>query len=538
MEIIKFEKYGFRYAQESEWALKNIDLKINEGEILLLFGASGSGKTTLLNSIKREISPIGEHRGKLLYENMDIEDISAEKSSVDIGMVFQIPESQIVTETVFQEIVFGMENMGFSQELMKRRLGEIITFFGFRDMMDKKIEELSGGQKQLLNLASILALGPKILILDEPTSQLDPVAARDFLSILAKINEEFSTTIIITEHRLEEVVSISHRMAYLEDGEVRNIGSPKDIVKYIWENSSMKNRDYIPSVSRMFLNLKSQETPLNVREGKQHLNREGWNLKRVELNSSGKDSEEIVSCKNIRYMYNKRGKEILKGVDFSIKKGEIVSIMGGNGEGKSTFLKILAGIIAPLEGEYFIDKKKKKKLEEIRNEVSYLPQNPRIYFAGDTIGEEFDFLKGKGVPKEKIASVIDDMKISEILSRHPYDVSGGELQRAALSCVFAVEPKLLLLDEPTKGMDPIFKNEFGMILKKLSNRGISIVIASHDMEFSAEYSDTCVMMSAGELSKRETPESFFYTNYFYTTTIGRMLREKLPGALLWKEVTC
>ncbi|QQZ08149.1 ABC transporter ATP-binding protein [Heyndrickxia vini] len=541
MALLESKNVSFHYPDEPHPALDNVSFCVNEGDFIVLCGASGSGKSTLLRLLKKEVSPHGRFSGDIYYNDQPIFKLDSEVAAKELGIVFQDPENQLVMDQVMEELIFGMENMGFSTEYMRKKVAEMIHFFGLDDLLEKKTYELSGGQKQLVNLASILLLEPRVLLLDEPTAQLDPVAAKEFIGMLHRMNEEFGITVIIAEHRLEELFALADRAIIIDRGNVIYDSTPRNVTLQIGKNAENNLYSYLPSPAILYLehslNIQNGELPLTVKEGKV------W-LKKLEIEEVSTESKEdiregtlLLQLKNIDFQYTKEQRKILDCSSLSVFEGEALAIVGANGTGKSTLLKIMAGIERPQRGSILYKGKKIKKHDPL--EIGYLPQNPKLFFLHDTVEAELDEIiihhqlnEGKTRAKE----LLEWFQLSSLASRHPYDLSGGELQKAALAGVLLPDPKILLIDEPTKGLDPEAKKRFGELLIRLRKSGVTIVLITHDIEFAAQYATRCAMLFQGNITVTAPVHSFFSGNTFYTTTVNRMIRgSSAPNVLTVEE---
>ena len=540
MAEIEFIDYSFKYPGEDKKALDNINLAVEEGEFILICGPSGSGKSTLLQQLKKEIAPEGIRSGRLLYNNKDIIDLDDFAQASDIGIVFQEPDAQIVTDKVINELAFSMENLGYSLDTMGRRMGEIVQFFAMEDKLYEDIHNLSGGQKQILNLASILLLQPKVLLLDEPTSQLDPISSRDFIQMIESLNKDYSISIILSEHRLDDVFPIADKVIILDEGEIKYKGSPRDVAMEVYNKGDKVFFNYLPDISKLYLKLDREKNhiPFTVREGKswaKNMDLEENNLDEI----NNEEKEVIIKAKNISFRYERERPLVLNKLNLNVHKGEILSILGGNGSGKSTLLRVLAGGYKPQYGEVYFNGEKLFKIhqKERYKHIGYLDQNPILYFLHESVKEEI-YNRGEkiNVKERDMEYLIDLFELKEILNRHPYDISGGEKQKLALALVLLAKPKVLLLDEPTKGIDPISKSKIGNLLLSLKEKGMTIIMATHDVEFAARFSDRSGLLFDGDIKALEEPREFFSQNYFYTTTINRIMRDKLPKAILYEDV--
>ena len=544
MALFEIKDLTFCYPVREREALTGINLTIEQGEYITICGKSGSGKTTLLRHLKPPVTPKGKKSGEVLFEETPVEDLDLRTQAASIGYVMQNPDNQVVTDKVWHELAFGLESLGYDTRTIRLKVAEMASYFGIQDWFYKNVNELSGGQKQLLNLASIMAMQPKVLICDEPTSQLDPIAASDFLQTIKKINLELGTTIIMTEHRLEEVFHASDRVVVMEKGKIVACGAPRlvgDMLKK--ENSDMAAA--LPAPMQIYYGVGSRlECPLTVREGRNWLERElkteGKALKKDRLDEPDMPEESekpAIKAKELWYRYSKEGADVLKGASISVPKGSLYAIVGGNGTGKSTFLKSICGILKPYNGKVIIDGKplgKYKKGELFQGHLAMLPQDPQSLFVKKTVREELLEMVHGGVSENEVDDMAEKCLISHLLDKHPYDISGGEQQRTALAKVLLTKPSILLMDEPTKGMDNYFKQSLVGILRELEN--LTILMVSHDIEFCAKYADIVSMFFDGGVITTNTARRFFSGNSFYTTSANRMSRHIFANAVTEEDV--
>ncbi len=540
MENFRIENLSFSYPTAEKLSLDNVSLKIEKGEYIVLCGKSGSGKTTLLRHLKTVLTPHGKRTGEIYFNDVALKDVDNRQQSSKIGYVMQNPDDQIVTDNVWHELAFGLESLGCEQKVMRSRVAEMACYFGIQDWFHRDVALLSGGQKQLLNLASIMAMQPEVLILDEPTSQLDPIAASDFLNTVRKINTELGTTVIITEHRLEDIFPYADRAIVMDSGRIIADDTPRNIGKLLFEqNNPMFTA--MPTPVRVFYNANGNgDCPLTVREGRSWLSREFSSAPEIEEIPCENIDEEIenpaLSLKELWFRYEKDTPDILRGVSLEVPLGAISAIVGGNGAGKSTTLKAICGICKPYRGKIKIFGKSVSKFksgELFRNCISMLPQDPKSLFVKNKVSDE---LSEMTKDKNKLNDVAEICQITELMNNHPYDLSGGEQQRVALAKVLLTEPKILLLDEPTKGMDSFFKETFASILNKLKEQGITILMVSHDVEFCAKYADRVSMFFDGQVLTTDTPQKFFGGNSFYTTAANRMSKHVFTNAVTAENV--
>lgn len=556
MEILRVDGLKFSYPNQLKKALNNINFSIDEGDFVLICGESGCGKSTLLRHLKPELSPHGQVSGDIYYYSQKINDYSSKQLASEIGYVLQNPDSQIVTDKVWHELAFGLENMGLDTQSIRLRVAEMASFFGIQGWFRKNVNDLSGGQKQLLNLASIMAMQPKILILDEPTSQLDPIAAKDFIDTLVRINKELSTTIIMTEHNLEDIYSVCDKVIVMEDGKVICNDTNYKVADILSGDKNHKMFKSLPTPSKIYNQLNeylegANKSPLTVKDCRQWLNDSMDEVTitklddtETEINIDEKDREIAIELKDVYFQYNKISEPTIRDLSFKVYKGEIYSILGGNGTGKSTTLSLVARQRKPQRGKIFINNIEMKKYNNkslYENNLALLPQNPQSLFVFETVREDLEEVlilqnKDREYIDKEVKRVSKLLDIEHLLEHHPYDLSGGELQRAGMAKVMLLNPKIILLDEPTKGLDAYCKEKIGKMLMKLRDMGVTIVVVSHDIEFSARYSDRCAMFFDGSIVSEGTPKEFFLGNNFYTTVSNRIARNIFEDTLIYEDV--
>lgn len=531
MEIFQLEQFSFQYPKEHKSALETINLSIKTGEFILLCGHSGSGKTTLLRQLKPAIMPHGRRWGRILFHGVPLSDVTEREQAERLGFVSQNPEDQMVTDKVWHELAFGLESLGMDQQTIGKRVAEMSHFFGIQEWFHKDTSELSGGQKQLLNLAAVMVMQPEVLLLDEPVSQLDPIAALDFVNMLHRIHRELGTTIIMTEHQPEQALPYCTRLMILEQGRLVLDGPPRETAEEM-RRRNMKLFSAMPASMRIWNAVEDRDTdcPLTVQEGREWFTgfyESHQVLPMGEPCASTKKKEYAVELKDIWFRYEKKGRDILRGLSLCVESGELLAVLGGNGSGKTTILSIINQGQKPYQG--------KLRFPDGEKRVITLPQNPQLLFVESTVKRDLEVMTDSDF-NEQTASVTATCKLDELLDRHPYDLSGGEQQRLALAKVLLAQPEILLLDEPTKGLDIEYKAEFAGILKELTRQGITIIMVSHDVEFCAEYADRCAMVFDGTLVAEDTPRQFFSENHFYTTSTNRMVRHLLPLAVTVEDV--
>lgn len=524
--LIEINHLTFSYPNSNNNAISDISLAIKPGEFVILCGNSGCGKTTLLKHMKSVLSPNGDMSGEILFNGSDLHAVDFRTQSSEIGFVMQNADNQIVTDKVWHEIAFGLESLGYDNQTIRRKTAEMSSFFGIQSWFYKDTSKLSGGQKQILNLASIMVMQPKLIILDEPTSQLDPIASEDFISILKKINRELGTAVIITEHRLDSFFCDADKIIVMKDGKIIFNDTPQNAGNKLNQGDILH---ILPVPVRIHSALSSSlPCPLTVKDGRDWLCEyaKTHQINAVpRLDDYSTKKECAIQIKNIWFKYEKNSPDIIKGLSLEIYYGEIFSVLGGNGSGKTTALSLISGINKPYRGKINIKSEKSK--------IAMLPQNPQTLFVKDTVAKDLHSICSDN---EKIKYVAGLCGITHLIDRHPFDLSGGEQQKTALAKLLLLEPDILILDEPTKGLDPQFKNELGLILKNLAEAGTAIVMVSHDMEFCAEYSQRCALFFDGSIIAADHPRDFFSGNNFYTTSANRMSRHILKSAVTANDV--
>lgn len=521
MEIIKIKDFNFSYPNSDIKALKDINLTINKGELILLCGLSGSGKSTLLKNIKLSLAPHGDVSGSIMYKGKDIHNLSVREEVTNIGIVTQSFTNQIVTDRVYHEIAFIMENLGWDSDIIRIKVSEIASYFGLEDIIESPIDTLSGGQKQLLNLASVMVVNPEVLILDEPTAQLDPIARDEFIERIKKVNDELGMTIIIAEHNLENIMAYADKVVIMEKGQIIYNDIPHNIGNILCKDTNNIFESMPTPVKLYKLIGIGGECPISLKEGRKYIDSiEINNHINTYVNNIKQKNDIIIELKDVCYKYTKNADDIVRDLNLKIYNNEIFTILGGNGAGKSTTLNLLCKIYKPYMGKI----KYKMKKED---NVVLLPQDPETIFSKDTVLEEL-----KETCIDNVEYIVNMLDIEELLDKNPYDLSGGEKQKVAIGKVLGLKPKVLLLDEITKGLDNYYKNKIGEILINLKKEGITIVMVTHDIEFAATYSDKCAMLFNKTIVSVKNPFDFFVENNFYTTAVCKMTRGKVKAVTI------
>ena len=573
MNCIEVKNFSFQYPKENHAALYQVSMEVEEGSFVVLCGKSGCGKSTLLRQFKSVLASHGEKKGEILYGGQNLEDVDLRTQSAEIGYVLQNPDNQIVTDKVWHELAFGLESLGYDTPTIRLRVAEMASYFGIHSWFLKNVSELSGGQKQLLNLASVMAMHPKLLILDEPTSQLDPIAASDFLETVRKINRDIGTTVILTEHRLEDVIPWADKVYVMDKGRMIADGTPNEIGEQL---RTMGHDMFLsmPAPMQIYAGTNSSlRCPLTVSQGRRWLSEEletkGIKIKKErnqeetakkknsifgKLSGLKKEPEKEIPeirIKDVWFRYERDLPDVVKGLSLDIKKGEIFAVVGGNGTGKSTAMSLIARIRFPYRGKIYLEGKEIGKYSDddlYHGFLGVMPQNPQSLFVKKTVREDlYEVIDGKrerkseAYPiemkkKDAVEGIVSLTRLEGLLDRHPYDLSGGEQQRLALAKVLLLRPKILLMDEPTKGIDNHYKKELGEILRKLSEHGVTILMISHDVEFCAQYADRTGLFFQGNVVTSDESKKFFAGNNFYTTAANCMARNYFPNAVTVEDV--
>lgn len=529
MGLFQIKNLTYYYPEKESPSLENINLQIKEGEFVFFIGSSGCGKSSLLRAMAGLLPDYygGKIGGEIYYSGTSLAKWNKKQLSREVGMIFQDPETQIVMTGVKQEIAFGLENLNLSYEEMRKRIAEVLTLFGISSIKEENTFQLSGGQKQKVVLASVLAMHPKVLLLDEPTSQLDPLAAQEFLNYVQRLNQEWGLTVILVEQRIDRCFHLADRVVFMENGKIVNSGAPDKMVQWVAE----KHPNYTPPVSQFFVNWKMGKIPLTIKEGRTMLDAMKPRIAAYtcsdEVESKPAEAADILKLSNLYTTYNKKD-FALKKINMALRKGDITVILGENGAGKSTLLKTICGLIQPVKGKLLYQQKDITHLKpEKKSEyIGYLSQNPNDYLFHDTVEDELAFnLKIRGIRDDmKVGRVLDLLKLSDKKTANPRDLSGGERQRVALGTVLVTSPEVLLLDEPTRGLDVDLKDRLTETLQTLKAQGTSILMVTHDVEFAAEISDRVLIMSDGEIVADGSKREVLSNSLYYAPQINRLFR--------------
>lgn len=527
--LFEIENLTYYYPEKQIPSLENINIHIKEGEFVFLAGPSGCGKSSLLRAMAGLLPDFygGKIKGNIHYCQKLLSQWDKRQLAKDVGMIFQDPEKQIVMTKVEQEIAFGLENINIPPQEMRRRIAEVLTLFGLSGIKEENTFNLSGGQKQKVVLASVLAMHPRVLLLDEPTSQLDPLAAQELLNYVHRLNLEWGLTVVLVEQRIDRCFHLADRIIFMDKSRIINQGTPNEMVKW----AAKKYPQYIPPVSQVFAGWNTDFIPLTIKEGRSMLS----NLQDNQVpqgqqfidKANPTDKSDKLSVSNLYATYNKKD-FILKKLNFSLLPQSITVILGENGAGKSTLLKTISGLLKPAKGKVYYDGKDITNLkpEQIAVNIGYLSQNPNDYLFNDTVLEEINFnLKIRGRRDDQgVEQIINLLGLVDKRMVNPRDLSGGERQRVALGTVLVTQPDVLLLDEPTRGLDVQLKHQLGEILQTLKKQGTSILMITHDVEFAAEISDRVIIMSAGEIVADGDKRQVLANSLYYAPQINRLFR--------------
>jgi len=541
MAIVKIKDLTYYYPDTQKPALEKINLEIPEGQFVLVVGGSGSGKSSLVRAVAGLIPKFygGNFEGQVYIGGKEIRQLDRRSLSQRVGILFQDPENQLVMNNVEHELAFGLENLGLPNSLMKRRVMETAGALALTEYLHSLIPELSGGQKQKVALASVLAMQPDILLLDEPTSQLDPVSGEEILTIVRRLNEENGITVVLIEQRLERCFHLADRILVMEEGRiVCDSHNPQAMAHWAAENC----RSLMPPLVRLFASAGYPEIPLTVKEGRKILKSLcPATLKPAALAGKliqAKKEEPLVDIKGLWFTYP-NGKEALKNITLKIKQGDFSVLMGESGAGKTTLLKIINGLLKPSRGQVKIMGRDIQKLsiEELAPVVAYLPQNPNDYLFLPTVKEELAFnLNNLGFADSGIIEeILERLHLNSCAEANPRDLSTGERQRAALACVMAARPKLLLLDEPTRGLDYLLKEELGEILLQLQAQGTTIFVVTHDVEFAAQYANEITLMAGGAVIASGKKQEILTGSTFYSPQISRLFHNIVDGIVTFEQ---
>jgi len=525
MAQLSIRDLTFTYPGRRTPAVEAFSLDVEAGSFVVLTGPSGCGKTTLLRLLKPALSPVGRLQGTVMLDGVEVRQLDARRQAADIGFVQQQPDQQIVASQADHELAFGLESLGLDDRAIRQKVAEMASFFGIEGWLDQDTSTLSGGQQQILNVASAMVTHPRLLILDEPSSQLDPIAAAALVDMLVRLNHEMGTTVIMAEQRLAEALPQADVLAVMDQGRLLLHDEPAQAGRWLAAHRPQLFQG-MPAPMRVWAAVDGcGRCPLTVAQGRRWLDgfAEHHPLAGQPAAAPLPQGRTAVALHDVWFRYGKDTPQIFSGLNLQAGYGRITAIMGGNGIGKTTLLKMIAGLVKPQQG----------RMEPISGRIGFLPQRPETMLAQSSVRQE---LQEMTADTAMLADIGAACRLTGLLDRHPYDLSSGERQRLVLAKVLLTQPEIILLDEPTKGLDAGFKPVLAGLLRQLAAKGCCVIMASHDIEFCAAHADSCALLFGGTIAAQDEARRFFATNDFYTTEASRMARQKLPYAVTAGDV--
>lgn len=512
--MIRFNRVSFRYPNTASPVLRDISLTIPPGTLTLLSGASGSGKSTLLRCINGLVPHFtgGTISGQISVFTADPIKDGPETMAATVGFVFQEPEAQFVYDIVEDEIAFALENMGVPRDEMHRRVDSTINSLGLSELQQKAVSALSGGEKQKVAIASALVCQPKVLVLDEPTSQLDPISADDVLQYILTLKHSLNLTIILSEHRLERLLPYTDNILYLTDDHQYIYGAPQEILPQM---------DQVPPIIEIGKKLNLSLFPLKP---------ETFPNQAIKTHYSGTTNQDTVlpneTLKLSDFCVSIDSQEIIKNVDLTLFQSEIHVLMGHNGAGKTTLLRAIMGLLPHSGGKYLNGEDiSANRLRTIIDHIAYLPQNPSDLLFAETIMDEIKItLNNHQILKNEpeLVSFLEQFGLAEKSQRYPRDLSIGERQRTALAAITVHAPSIILMDEPTRGLDYQNKKSLSSLLQRWCKHGKTILVVTHDVEFGAMIADRVTLLEAGKIQFTGSPKAAFSQIIGYKTQTAQI----------------
>ena len=540
----------YTYPGASKPALDDVSLAIDPAEVILVLGGSGSGKSTLLRAINGLVPHFhgGTFAGRVTVDEFDTRTARPAKLAARVGLVFQDPESQAVMTTVEREIAFGLENRGIASPAIARLVEEALISLGLSGLRRAPLSTLSGGELQKVALAAVIATQPHLLLLDEPTSQLDPVSSEELLAAVRRLSEDTGATIVLAEHRVERCLHLATRVLFMEGGAIVVDADPQAFARWALAG----HRELLPPVARLFarrLNggakaaAEAGRLPLTVKDARGMLDDVAGQLESFASPAPAREGDVVLEARKLAVGYAP-GEAVLEHIDLRLRRGERIALMGENGAGKSTLVRHFNGLARPLAGDVRLLGRPLKELSVARaaRDCALLGQNPNDYFIKDTVAEEVDYslvqMGFAGRERNELCSrTIVDLDLMDLLMRNPRDLSGGERTRVALAAVTCGDPALVILDEPTRGMDPLHKAELAALLRRWAANGRCVLVVTHDVEFAARVAGRVLVVGDGSLLADGPVHEVLNGSLFFSTQINRLLRHSLPGVLTEDEVT-
>jgi energy-coupling factor transporter ATP-binding protein EcfA2 len=518
--LITLEHLSFTYPAASAPVLRDVTLHLHDGAFALVVGRSGSGKSTLLRCLNG-LTP--HFSGGTLYGNLMVDGINPALAtpklmSRHVGFVFQDPEAQFVMDQVEDEIAFALENAALPRQEMRVRVEESLDLLELSALRERKLDALSGGERQRVAIAAALALRPHVLVLDEPTSQLDPKSAEDVLNALVRLNTDLGLTIVLAEHRLERVLPYADAMVYLaarQDGAL--CGPPRDVLKRI---------ELAPPLVMLGRALGWDPLPLTIKDGQRWSSRAEIHapVERLPQPASPR-ARPYIEIRNLEAGYE--GQPVLRGISLDVPAHHITALIGRNGSGKTTLLKCVTGLHSIRKGTIHVDGQNiaGQKVAQICRKVGYLPQDPNALLFADTVEEELRItLRNHNLSDAPIppARLLERLGLADKAGAYPRDLSVGERQRVALGTIAVTQPRALLLDEPTRGLDYGAKCALCALLRQWHDEGMAVLLVTHDVELVAEIADQVILLSQGEVIVQGSPQEVLGTSPFFAPQVARL----------------
>jgi energy-coupling factor transporter ATP-binding protein EcfA2 len=533
--IISLSNVTYSYPNTAKPALRDMSLEVEEGEFLLVAGVSGSGKSTLLRLFNGLVPHFygGELSGSIRVAGLDPVELGPGEMSSAVGLVFQDPEAQFVAEVVEDEMAFALENAGLPLLTMRKRVEEALHALGIDHLRNRRVNTLSGGERQRVAIAAVLTLQPRVLVLDEPTSQLDPQSAEEVLDSLVKLNKDLGLTIILSEHRLERVVQYADRIVYIDGNGGSVEGTPREVLATI---------PLAPPVVQVAKLLDWQPLPLTIKEARRFVRGMGGE-ERSEVRSQKSEvrsqksevgGRATVEMDSVWFKYHAR--EVLRGLSLEFHEGEISALMGRNGAGKTTILKLIVGLLKPARGtvQTMGNDTRQMALDALSRLAGYVPQQPDVLLFADTVQDEVNFTRRThGLPPDG-KDLLTSLGLIPYRLSDPRDLSVGERQRVALAAVLAGTPRVLVLDEPTRGLDYLQKDVLVGILRELRDKGHTIILATHDVELTAHLADRVILLGDGEVIADGPTREVMTDSLVFSSQISKLFHD--PALLTVEDV--